>query len=419
MATAKLWKSVRDIIRNEPNLLGVVVSAMGKRFKGDIKITDLLETIFRKRAKDNYFGKEWESFKERFIEIATELDLDIPSLENDLEGIFQAIHAGCSRAWLVSRGEYLTAKLFAQYCKIKFYDPYDFILMTDGGKPLLRESVDGLSRPFITAGFYGKKENGELGVFSRGGSDLTVFWLAAVFQADCEKWTDTPLKFTNPDTIPLAYVVEEVLPLELRDITKVVPNILHPLATQMCIEYGINLCIKDTQNPEAPGTRIVSKRDLQRKPVVGIHLQGGYVAFSLEQAGINGEVGHINTLGSIFKDLNIPVHTSLGMGDAFVSVVHKSYLSDAKLIKIENIIKKHHLFNNPKVTIRKELSFVSIVGRGMINEPGYFARAFTKLAKQNVSVPATGSLPGEGSIGLFVEDKDADIAIKSLYSEFS
>lgn len=304
MASSASWKQVKDIVNSNKNVAAVVVSAPGKCESYNLKVTDILKNIASSRSSQEDWSSDFSLFVERFEIIANELSLDVKKLSTDFEHIKDRINEGCSEAEILSRGEYLTAKLFAEYCNLDFLDAYDVVTISQAGKPIFpRHNIPTISSLVIVPGYYGRGEDGSLTVFSRGGSDVSGAYLSIILQAEYERWSDTPVCFTDPRMIKNARIVQELTYAELGNIATVVPNILHPNAAQICIENSITVYIKNTQEPLGIATRITSTRDYSRDPIAGIHMQSGYVSFTLQQSGMDEAVGYIYTFSEFLKIL--------------------------------------------------------------------------------------------------------------------
>jgi len=419
MSTSQSWQQVKDIVENSTNVCAIVVSAPGKSAEYSQKITDLLKSISVKRAAQENWNEVFKNFTQRFHDIATQLSLNTVRLAKDFENIESRINEGCSEPEILSRGEFLTAKLFAEYCGIEFVDAYDVVVISSEGKPVFdKKDVPKITQSMVVPGYYGRGVDGSLAVFSRGGSDVTGAYLAVKRGATYERWSDTPVCFTDPSVVNDARIVDELTYAELGNITTVVPDILHPSAARVCINNGVTVYVKNTQNPSGTATRITRQRDYTQHPIAGVHVQNDYTSFTLQQIGIDESVGHVYTLSSIFKDFNIPIRTVSGGGDSIVFFIHQDYILSGDLEKIKKITENHHSFNNPTVTVREGISFVSVVGDGMIDQYGYFARIYNALAQAHVSVVSTGSPPSEGVIEIFVSEKDSKQVVEMLYNEF-
>src|SRR5262249_32474482 len=148
----------------------------GKRNQQDERITDLLYECNRRTNKYLSFDVPFSEIEKRFMDIGRELG--VSSVRNLLDTVYTGIRSKKRLDWIVSRGEWMMAKIMADFLKLEFVDAGSIIELNDNGsvnpqtaakmKKFL--SKDGV---FIIPGFYGKRTNGEIKVFPRGGSDIT------------------------------------------------------------------------------------------------------------------------------------------------------------------------------------------------------------------------------------------------------
>ncbi len=215
MADAGQYRKVRDILLADPSRKVVVVSAAGKRFSGDHKITDLLYLCHAHTQYGVDCSGIFELITSRYLEIRDELGLDL-SLEQEFQALKKRLDKKSITAdELVSRGEYFSAKLMAAFLGFDFVDAADWILFNMDGSVDQEPSYEALrnrmgSHGIVIPGFYGKVPDGHIRTFSRGGSDITGALAAAALGADVyENWTDVsgilmagPRIVDNPQAIP-------------------------------------------------------------------------------------------------------------------------------------------------------------------------------------------------------------------------
>ena len=195
MADAGQYQKVRDIIMRDPARKIVVVSAAGKRFSGDHKLTDLLYLCHAHLQYGVDCGGVFDMIRGRYLEIRDALSLDL-DLESDFAALREKMDRGISQDELVSRGEYFSAKLMASFLGYAFIDSADWLRFNLDGSidqeasyPLLRELA--ADKCAVIPGFYGTMPDGQIRTLTRGGSDITGALAAAALDADVyENWTD-------------------------------------------------------------------------------------------------------------------------------------------------------------------------------------------------------------------------------------
>ena len=190
MADAGQYRKVRDILLADPERRVVVVSAAGKRFGNDHKLTDLLYLCYAHVQYGVDCSSIFDMIASRYLDIRDELGLDL-ALEPELEALKKRIDAKeVTQEELVSRGEYFSAKLMAAYLGFQFVDAADWVMFNMDGTVNREVSYKALRNQVLLGygavipGFYGAMPAGAIHTFSRGGSDITGALAAAALDAD-------------------------------------------------------------------------------------------------------------------------------------------------------------------------------------------------------------------------------------------
>ena len=223
-ASAEQFRKVRAIIESDPSRRFVVVSAAGRKTKKDNKITDLLYLC---RAHVDYhvdYHPVFEIIRARFLEIKAELGLSTP-IEADLDALCEKL-PDLSVDELVSRGEYFTARLMADFLGFPFVDATDVISMEFDGSFNFEKTSENLKTVlnehdcFVMPGFYGKTPDGAVRVMTRGGSDISGSILARCLKADMyENWTDVSgFLMADPRIVENPRNIERITYEELREL---------------------------------------------------------------------------------------------------------------------------------------------------------------------------------------------------------
>ncbi len=198
VASAEQFRKVKSIIQADSDRRFVVVSAAGKRFSDDNKITDLL-LLANAHIQYHVDAQPLLSqIEQRFVEIAKALDLKYPVAEKFEE--FSSVVTSLSPEYIVSRGEFFTGQLMAEYLGLPFVDASDTIVFhhdntVDFERTAMRvkEAAQRNPRGFLLPGFYGCTVDGTVKLFQRGGGDITGAVLARCLEANVyENWTDVP-----------------------------------------------------------------------------------------------------------------------------------------------------------------------------------------------------------------------------------
>ena len=264
VAGAEQFRKVRDIVLSDESRRVVVISAAGKRFGDDHKLTDLLYLIHAHLTYGVSCDEILKTVEDRLTAIRDELDIPV-DIAAELAAFHRRLSKDTSADEIVSRGEYFTARLMAAFLGYAFVDAADCVFFGLDGS-LDRETTDAaiaeaLERHgrIVIPGFYGQLPTGRLRVMSRGGSDITGAIAAAAVNADIyENWTDVSgILMADPRIVDNPAPIEKITFAELRELAYMGASVLHEESVQPVKERGIPLNIRNTNRPEDPGTMIV------------------------------------------------------------------------------------------------------------------------------------------------------------------
>ena len=290
VADAVHFKKIKAIVDADPARRFVVVSACGRRFKGDTKVTDLLYLV-NAHVKYHVSCEELlEDIGQRYFDIADELELTYPIREEFAAFAERARSGGYSTEELVSRGEYFTARLMAEYLGLPFLDAATVVAFHHDGTLSMNRTSElvqeyGQQGGFVMPGFYGATREGQIKLLDRGGGDISGSILAKCLGADLyENWTDVSGFYSaDPRIVPEAQPIARVTYEELRELSYMGASVLHEEAVFPVREAGIPLVIKNTNAPQDPGTIISETADEgEAEPIItGVTGKRGFVASTL------------------------------------------------------------------------------------------------------------------------------------------
>ena len=169
---------IKNIIDDDESIKYVVVSAPGKRFKADNKVTDLLYGLKAQHDSNLPYDQILDIIKSRFDVVMMHLGIRL-DLSGEYEEMIKNLENGASKDYIASRGEYLNALLTAEYLGYDFVDAKDLVLFDERGRFLEEETNDNIREVLsqhehaVIPGFYGSRPDGRIKTFSRGGSDIT------------------------------------------------------------------------------------------------------------------------------------------------------------------------------------------------------------------------------------------------------
>ena len=425
MADAGQYRKIREILMADPERRVVVVSAAGKRFPGDHKITDLLYLCHAHTQYGVDCSNIFEMIRSRYLEIRDELGIKL-----DLESEFSALKSGLDRKMvsqdeLASRGEYFSAKLMAAFLGFQFVDAADWIRFKFDGSvdqeasyALLKDRYKNFG--IVIPGFYGMMPDGKIRTFTRGGSDITGALAAAALDADVyENWTDVSgILMADPRIVDDPQTIPQVTYDELRELSYSGAQVLHEGTIFPVREKNIPLNIRNTNAPNDPGTMIKEAFDGDSDPdrfITGITGKKDFSVVSLSKRGLSGQVGYLRKVLSIFERHNVSIdYVPNGIDN--VSVVMPTEAVSSSLYTIMAEIQKE--LEPDSLTVHDQIAVVAAVGRKMAFRPGISGKIFATLGEAGVNIRMINQGPDELNIIFGVDNKDFKTAIRVLYDSF-
>lgn len=280
VADSSQIKKVKAILDSDRDRSVVVVSAPGKRFSGDEKVTDMLLECAALVSKGGTCDEKFSSVKERYRDIAEGLGLERSVIDKELDEVMANINKGLGKDYAASRGEHLNAKLISKFFGWNYVETGECIVIGENNT-ILDESYSNLSsimkegEKYVVPGFYGRSPEGDVRCFSRGGSDITGAIVASALDADVyENWTDVSGVFSSdPRYVKSAHVVPALSYKMVRELGEVGASVFHEEAIAPVVEKAIPINIRNTNAPEDDGTII--GRDPEESGVVGVSAKGG------------------------------------------------------------------------------------------------------------------------------------------------
>lgn len=427
LCDAEHFKMAAAIVRADESRRYVVPSAPGKRFGGDIKVTDMLyefHRLVRERAPieetDAYFGR----ICERYYTIIDELGLDF-DISSEMLYIKNAITGRAGRDYAASRGEYLSGLILAKYLGYDFIDAENVIYFTDTGAFDADRTQEIMSAELaqheraVIPGFYGIMPNETVKTFSRGGSDVTGSIVARAAEADLyENWTDVSgFKMADPRIVDDPLTIKTITYRELRELSYMGATVLHEEAIFPVRYAGIPINIRNTLRPQDPGTMIVAAaQDYDSEHVItGVAGKRGFTVITLEQDMMNSEPSFGRRVLEIFEEYGITFE-HLPSGIDTMSVVLETATLEGRRDRILNALRR--ALRPDSITVEDNVALIAVVGRGMVKARGTAARIFAAISAAGVNIRMIDQGSSELNIIIGVEEHDFENALRAIYSEF-
>lgn len=437
VATADQIRKVVDIVTSDSDRKIIVVSAPGKRFSDDSKVTDLLILLGERALANEDTESDLLGVVDRYRSIAESLGLESDIIEKIELDLRERLSRDKEDTLLFmdtmkAAGEDNNAKLIAAYFQFIGYEA-KYVCPREGGllvndRPervrALPEGDEQLAKLrdepgiIVFPGFFGYTEDGTLRTFNRGGSDITGSIIAAAVKADLyENFTDVDSVFAaNPTVIENPVAIDKMTYREMRELAYAGFSVFHDEALIPAFRKSIPVSIKNTNNPEAPGTLIVKERDYNEQQVIGIAADSGFTAIYVDKYLMNLEIGFGRRLLQIFEEEGISYeHTPSGIDN--LSIIIRSRFMTEEMEK--RIVERIHKELEPDaVIVEHDYSMIVLVGEGMQYTTGLAARAATAIARSGSNIEMINQGSSEVSLVFGVKVMDETKSLKELYKEF-
>ena len=434
---------VKQIVEAAEEPVIVVVSALGG-------ITDKLINTSQMAANgDAEYEKEYREIVNRHIEMVytvipagegrTVLLDKINELLSELKDIFQGIYlikdlSSKTSATIVSYGERLSSIIAATLIKgAVWYDSRNFIktekkhakhiLDSELTTSLVKETFDEIPQVALVPGFISTDKNsGEVTNLGRGGSDYTASIIAASLNAaSLEIWTDVDGFMTaDPRVISTAYTINELSYVEAMELCNFGAKVVYPPTIYPVCHKNIPILIKNTFNPEAPGTIIKQEVDSGSKAIKGISSINDTTLITVTGLGMVGVIG-----------VNFRIFKALAQNGISVFMVSQASSENSTSIGVRNqdaalacevlneeFAKEIEMGEISPVVAEMNLATIAIVGENMKHTPGIAGKLFGTLGRNGISVIACAQGASETNISFVVEAKSLRKSLNVIHDSF-
>ena len=424
VADAIQLEKVKSIVERDKDRKYVIVSAPGKRFDKDSKITDLLYLCKTQIDHNIPCEQIFQVICDRFK--IMELNLKITArIEKELAEIKKELVQGLSADYIASRGEYLNAVITAAYLGYDFVDTKGLVKFDDKGRFLSEETNRALSEELkkheraVLPGFYGSKPDGSIKTFSRGGSDITGSLVARAVNADVyENWTDVSgFLMADPRIVPEAQPIKNISYKELRELSYMGASVLHEDAVFPVRKANIPINIRNTNKPDDDGTIIVADYNGREEGqiITGIAGRKDFTVIAIYKNMMNSEIGFVKRILGILENYDVSFE-HIPSGIDTVSVVISNKALEAKLADILEDFEKQ--LQPDIVDIYEDTALIATVGHRMTRRQGVAATLFNALADSQINIRMIDQGSSEMNIIVGVENRDFEKAIRAIYDAF-
>ena len=417
----------KQIIEQDPDRRYVVVSAPGKRYESDNKITDILYLCKTHIEHNLPYDQLFQVVADRFMAVQINLGVNVDLLRY-FDEIRENLKQNPSADYIASRGEYLNAVLVAAFLGYDFVDTKDLIKFDAKGKLLMTETDEAIRAELekheraVLPGFYGSLPDGSVKTFSRGGSDITGALVARAMHADVyENWTDVSgFLMADPRIVKNPQQIRKISYKELRELSYMGASVLHEDAIYPARMANVPINIRNTNAPEDPGTMITGEAEAysdegENRIITGIAGSKDFTVVALYKNMMSSERGFVRRILGILDDYDINFE-HLPSGIDTVSVVMSNQAINGR---IDEVLDEFRTRLRPdSIDVFENMALVATVGHGMSFRPGVSAKLFTALAEAGVNIRMIDQGSSEMNIIVGVENKDFETAIRAIYQAF-
>lgn len=450
VGNAEIIHRATEIIRSNNTKTMVVVSAMGgttdkllhgarQSALGDLSHSAAATSDFHFRHSEAIDALIHNSLRraslERFLrESAEEYEAICQSLK-----ILQDFTARILDV-TVARGERMMAKIVAgaldeQGCRCAFIDPTEIIfverragIMVPNNEACLDAVRKRLLPLFesndivVMPGFFGSGADGELVTLGRGGSDYSATIIAALLKAESVtlfKEVDGLLT-ADPKFVKNARVIPQLHFREAAELAYYGAKVLHPRTIIPLLQDKIPLIIKNSFNPQYPGTTISNEVQRDSYPVKALTAIRGQTLITVEGSGMLGVPGIAGRIFSALATQEISISViSQASSEANICFVVPEEERQKAITALNNEFRfeiQHNHINS--ISDSRNLAVIAVVGMGMKGTPGIAARTFSALAKREVNVVAIAQGSSEFNISFVIDNNSLESSLQALHDEF-
>lgn len=363
------------------------------------------------------------------------IDAEIDELKSILKGVYLIKELSKKSLESISGiGERLSSKIIAQYIPdTQWFDSRQYIKTNyeygrsqvdqEITQQLLAEVKPQLGKRCLFPGFISSNRKNENTTLGRGGSDYTAAILAAAFDSSIlEIWTDVDGFMTaDPRVISRAYCIDKLSYAEAMELSHFGAKVIYPPTILPVYQKHIPIKIKNTFNPEAPGTLINGqKENISNRQIKGISSIKGVSLITVQGIGMVGVTGISMRLFSSLaaKEVNV-ILISQASSENSISIVIDTEQALIAQKAIEHEFKREIALRQINhIAIDNEMAVVAIVGENMKRTTGIAGMLFNSVGKNGVNVFAIAQGASELNISFVIKEKDIKKAINVIHESF-
>lgn len=432
---------VREILSGVPGDVVVVVSALGG-------ITDrILRTARLAAGGDPSFRSELHGIRERHLEVIHDLfeapqRSDVSATSEAILGELELVLTGIALVGeltpktldrILGMGERISCRIIAAFLEAGLADSADLII-TDShyGKATvdfretnarIRDAFEGFRGRRVMPGFIARNSNGDYTTLGRGGSDFTAAIVAAALKAEAlEIWTDVDGFMTaDPRVISSAYTIPALTYAEAMELSNFGAKVVYPPTILPVYKKDIPVHIRNTMNPEAPGTLITRlPGNGKERPIKGISSIQGIALVTIQGIGMVGVSGIAMRLFTALarEKINIILISQASSENTISIAIEEEMASPAETAIREEFEReiRHDQIN--RVMVETGLSIVAIVGENMRQSTGVAGKLFSTIGRNGINVIAIAQGASELNISWVVRTAELRKTLNVVHESF-
>lgn len=280
----------------------------------------------------------------------------------------------------------------------------------------IRHELDSRKIVIVT-GFQGVNKYEDITTLGRGGSDTTAVALAAVLHADkCEIYTDVDGVYTaDPRVVKTARKLDAITYDEMLELATLGAKVLHNRSVEMAKKYGVELVVRSSLN-RSEGTIIKEKVKMEKMLITGVAADKNTARISVigveDKPGIAFRI--FNTLAANNINVDIILQSVGREGTKDISFT----VAEDELKRALEILEEHkEALTIQEITYNAKVAKISVVGAGMMSNPGVAAKMFESLYNSRININMIST--SEIRITVLIDEKDIDEAMNAVHEGFA
>ncbi len=274
---------------------------------------------------------------------------------------------------------------------------------------------------YVITGFVCRRSDGRISTLGRNGSDYSATIFGRLFGSqEIHIWTNVDgLLSADPTQVPDAFLLDQLSYREAFELAYFGARVIHPQALSPALESNLPVYVRNTFNPDCPGTR-VDQTGHPEPPVKGLSGMADMTLITIEGAGMIGVPGTAERVFSALHAKSISVAMiSQSSSEHSICLAVPGGQAEAACLELDDVFERELRHGQiQRIYTLPDIRLLAIVGDGMTGRPGVAARLFASLARANVNVRAIAQGASERNITVAVDESQAERALRAVHAGF-